>query len=83
MYADDDEPLEAEASSPSAHEGAPSDDGEAHGHHGFHPHAPQWAINTVLILLSVGHALAALKHHWVDRSDVLSRMIDPRRSRRP
>lgn len=42
-----------------------------------------WYSALALILLSVGHALAALKHHWVDRTDVLSRMIDPRRSRRP
>lgn len=29
----------------------------------------------LLILLSVGHALAALKHHFVDRDDTLRRML--------
>lgn len=42
-----------------------------------------WYSALALMLLSAGHALAALKHHWVDRSDVLARMIDPRRTRRP
>lgn len=40
------------------------DDDHAHGddHHGdghFHPHAPGWAINTVLIVLAVGSLLAS------------------------
>ncbi|QFU01372.1 hypothetical protein FIU83_06935 [Halomonas sp. THAF5a] len=42
-----------------------------------------WYGALALMLLAGGHALAALKHHWVDRHDVLMRMIDPRRSRRP
>jgi len=34
--------------------------GDGHGHgHGFHPHAPGWAINTVLIVLIVGSVAAA------------------------
>lgn len=41
-----------------------------------------WYSALALMLLSAGHALAALKHHWVDRNDVLMRMIDPRRSGR-
>ncbi|MGM0983501.1 MAG: cytochrome b [Pseudomonadota bacterium] len=42
-----------------------------------------WYSALALILLAAGHTLAALKHHWVDRNDVLMRMVDPRRSRRP
>jgi len=56
---------------------------EAHGHdeheegdhgeaHGFHPHAPGWAINIVLVVLSAGALLAAIPyfidtghHGWV------------------
>lgn len=34
--------------------------GAAHGgHHGFHPHAPGWAINTVLATLAIASILAA------------------------
>ena len=33
--------------------------GDAHGSHGgFHPHAPRWAINTVLTVLTIGSLLA-------------------------
>ena len=32
--------------------------GHGHAHHDFHPHAPGWAINTVLVLLSIA-SLAA------------------------
>jgi cytochrome b561 len=41
-----------------------------------------WYAALALMLLAAGHALAALKHHWFDRNDVLARMVDPRRSRR-
>lgn len=41
-----------------------------------------WYSALALIILAAGHALAALKHHLVDRNDVLLRMIDPTRSRR-
>ncbi len=41
------------------HDGHPHGD-HAHGNHGhFHPHAPGWAINTVLAILAVGSLLAA------------------------
>ncbi|MEN0020525.1 MAG: NADH-quinone oxidoreductase subunit L [Planctomycetota bacterium] len=33
--------------------------GDGHGDHGFHPHAPGWAINTVLTVLAVGSIAAA------------------------
>ncbi|MBB3188843.1 cytochrome b [Halomonas cerina] len=42
-----------------------------------------WYSALALMLIAAGHALAALKHHWIDRHDVLWRMIDPTRSRRP
>ena len=32
------------------------------------------ALNWLLVLLISGHAAAALKHHWVDRNDILTRM---------
>jgi len=41
-----------------------------------------WYSALALIILAVGHALAALKHHLVNRNDVMLRMIDPARSRR-
>ncbi|WP_163559152.1 cytochrome b [Halomonas sp. NO4] len=41
-----------------------------------------WYSAWVLVILAAGHALAALKHHLVDRNAVLKRMIDPRLSRR-
>lgn len=41
-----------------------------------------WYSALALIILAVGHALAALKHLLVDRNDVLLRMVDPTRSRR-
>jgi len=50
---------------------------EGHDHRGFHPHAPGWAINLVLIALTVGSFAAAIPyfigdHGWatdmVDRS---------------
>jgi NADH-quinone oxidoreductase subunit L len=33
--------------------GAPSHSAEAHAKHDFHPHAPGWAINSVLVILAV------------------------------
>jgi len=42
-----------------------------------------WYGALALMLLAAGHSLAAFKHHWVDRNDVMLRMVDPRRSRRP
>jgi len=48
------------------------DHGHADDGHGFHPHAPGWAINSVLIILSAGALLAAIpyfldkaNHGWV------------------
>ncbi|MDY7115229.1 cytochrome b [Halomonas sp. SSL-5] len=41
-----------------------------------------WYSALALIILSAGHAAAALKHHFIDRHPVLMRMIDPRVSRR-
>ena len=35
---------------------------EAEEHHGFHPHAPGWAINTVLVALTIGSLLAAVPY---------------------
>ena len=35
-------------------------------------------LNVLLILLLLGHAGAALKHHFIDRDDVLRRMLPPR-----
>lgn len=37
-----------------------------------------WYAALVLMALAAGHALAALKHHLVDRHDTLVRMIVPR-----
>jgi len=33
------------------------------------------ALNWLLVLLISGHAAAALKHHWIDRDDILTRML--------
>jgi cytochrome b561 len=40
-------------------------------------------LNWILILIVAGHAGAALVHHFVDRDDVLTRMLPARRSRKP
>ena len=32
-------------------------------------------LNFVLLFLLAGHAAAALKHHWVDKDDILKRML--------
>ncbi|BCK87027.1 cytochrome b561 [Sideroxyarcus emersonii] len=34
-----------------------------------------WSLNLVLAILVAGHVAAALKHHFVDRDDVLARML--------
>lgn len=38
-----------------------------------------WYSALTLVILAAGHALAAFKHHWIDRHDTLVRMINPRR----
>lgn len=42
-----------------------------------------WYAALVLICLAAVHMLAALKHHFIDRQDVLARMLSPRVSRKP
>jgi cytochrome b561 len=32
------------------------------------------SLNLLLLILIGGHVAAALKHHWIDRDDVLKRM---------
>ncbi|WP_110687820.1 cytochrome b [Salinicola aestuarinus] len=41
-----------------------------------------WYAAWSLVVLAVGHGLAALKHHFVDRTDTLTRMLTTRPSRR-
>ncbi len=41
-----------------------------------------WYAAWALIVLAAGHALAAFKHHLIDRHDVLVRMLLPRYTRR-
>ncbi len=36
------------------------------------------SLNMLLVLVVIGHALAALKHHFVDKDDVLKRMLPQR-----
>ncbi|MBZ5488270.1 cytochrome b [Halomonas aquamarina] len=36
-----------------------------------------WYSALALVILAAGHALAAFKHHWVDKHDTLIRMINP------
>ncbi len=38
-------------------------------------HEVHEALNFALLLLLGGHVAAALKHHWVDRDDILKRML--------
>lgn len=38
-------------------------------------------LNVVLLLLLSGHVAAALKHHWMDRDDILKRMLPDGRAR--
>jgi cytochrome b561 len=41
-----------------------------------------WYSALALIILAVGHSLAAFKHHWLDRHTTLVRMLNPRYSKR-
>lgn len=41
-----------------------------------------WYAAVALMVLAAGHLLAALKHHFIDRHDTLTRMLNPARSRR-
>ncbi|PMR77016.1 cytochrome b [Billgrantia endophytica] len=41
-----------------------------------------WYSALALMVLAGGHLLAALKHHFFDRHDTLTRMLNPARSRR-
>lgn len=41
-----------------------------------------WYASWALMILALGHALAAFKHHLFDGNDTLRRMIDPRFTRR-
>ena len=36
------------------------------------------ALNFVLLFLLAGHVAAALKHHWIDKDDILKRMLPTR-----
>jgi cytochrome b561 len=36
------------------------------------------SLNLALLALVTGHALMALKHHWVDKDDILTRMLPTR-----
>jgi cytochrome b561 len=38
-------------------------------------HEVHEALNFVLLFLLAGHAGAALKHHWIDKDDILKRML--------
>jgi cytochrome b561 len=38
------------------------------------------ALSYLLLLLLAGHVAAALKHHWIDKDDILKRML-PRHSK--
>ncbi|GAB2784287.1 cytochrome b [Halomonas shantousis] len=40
-----------------------------------------WYAAWALVILAMGHMLAAFKHHWKDRHDTLIRMLDPRHAR--
>ncbi|MCE8002414.1 cytochrome b [Billgrantia ethanolica] len=41
-----------------------------------------WYSALALMLLAAGHAMAALKHHFIDRHDTVLRMLNPARTRR-
>ena len=36
-----------------------------------------WYSALALVMLAAGHALAAFKHHWINKRDTLIRMINP------
>ena len=38
-------------------------------------HALHEALNYLMLFLLAGHIAAALKHHWIDRDDILKRML--------
>lgn len=38
------------------------------------------SLNYTMLILVIGHGIAALKHHLIDRDDVLTRMLPGRRS---
>ena len=38
-------------------------------------HEVHESLNVCLLLLLSGHVVAALKHHWMDRDDILKRML--------
>lgn len=40
-----------------------------------------WYTALALMILAAGHALAAIKHHWLDRHKTLVRMLNPVHSR--
>ncbi|WP_136067263.1 cytochrome b [Modicisalibacter radicis] len=42
-----------------------------------------WYAAWTLMVLVLGHTLAAFKHHFVDRQDTLVRMLSPRFAQRP
>lgn len=42
---------------------------------GHQLHDVHETLNWLLVLLLSGHAAAALKHHWIDRDDILQRML--------
>ncbi|WP_447528562.1 cytochrome b [Vreelandella sp. TE19] len=41
-----------------------------------------WYSAVTLIVIAAGHALAALKHHWLGRHKTLVRMLNPAHSRK-
>jgi len=41
-----------------------------------------WYAAWALVILAIGHGLAAFKHHWVDRQNTLTRMLTPRAASR-
>jgi len=45
-------------------------------------HEVHETLNFVLLFLLAGHVAAALKHHWLDKDDILNRML-PTRSHTP
>ena len=38
-------------------------------------HEVHEALNFLLLFLLAGHVVAALKHHWIDKDDILKRML--------
>jgi len=41
-------------------------------------HEVHEALNNLLLTVMAGHVAAALKHHWIDRDDILKRMLPDR-----